>query len=130
MSANPATPPATGNGYTVGAADTRPWGNWSVIAAGARFAAKQITVAPGGQLSLQRHQWRDEHWVVVQGTAHVTVGADTRSVPENTALFIPVGAVHRVANKGAADLVIIEVQYGTTLDEADIERLEDVYGRS
>ncbi len=116
-------------GYRIGQTDARPWGDWSVIATGARFAAKRITVKPGASLSLQRHRWRDEHWIVVEGTAEVTQGAETRRLSENGAAFIPAGTLHRLANKGPGDLVILEIQYGERLEEADIERIEDLYGR-
>jgi mannose-6-phosphate isomerase-like protein (cupin superfamily) len=118
------------NGYRAGQSDRRPWGSWTVIAAGPRFAAKEITVRPGASLSLQRHRWRDEHWIVVQGVAEVTLGDATRSLAENGALFIPAGALHRLANKGPDELVIVEIQYGDRLEESDIERFEDLYGRS
>jgi len=118
------------DGYRVGQSDKRPWGSWSVIAKGARFAAKRITVKPGASLSLQRHRWRDEHWIVVQGTAEITLGDETRSLAENGAVFIPAGTAHRLANKGPGELVILETQYGERLEEEDIERLEDAYGRS
>lgn len=117
-------------GYRAGQSDDRPWGSWSVIATGPRFAAKRITVKPGASLSLQRHRWRDEHWIVVQGSAEITLGEATRSLAENGAIFIPAGTAHRLANRGPGDLVILEIQYGDRLEEADIERLEDIYGRS
>ncbi len=118
------------NGYCTGQHDARPWGDWTVIDAGPGFAVKRIRVTPGGVLSLQRHRHRGEHWVVVDGTATVTLDAGPRVLRAGEALAIPQGAVHRVANEGTADLVFIEVQHGAVLSEEDIERLEDHYGRS
>ncbi len=117
------------NGYTVGAADTRPWGDWRVVDVGDGFAVKRITVHPGGKLSLQRHRYRSEHWTVVSGHARVQIGDGERDVHANQTVFIPVRALHRVENVGDSDLVFIEVQFGDPLDENDIERIEDVYGR-
>ncbi len=107
----------------------RPWGFFQAIDAGDRFQVKQITVNPGGRLSLQRHAKRAEHWVVVNGTARVTRGSESFLLHENESTFIPAGVAHRLENKGAAPLRIIEVQSGGYLGEDDIERLEDSYGR-
>jgi mannose-1-phosphate guanylyltransferase/mannose-6-phosphate isomerase len=115
--------------YTVGQRDTRPWGDWMVIDAGAGFVVKRITVRPGQRLSLQRHQHRDEHWVVVQGAATVTRDAETFALGAGQITRIGRGQAHRVANAGTVDLVFIEVQTGVTLSEDDIERLDDDYGR-
>ncbi len=117
------------NTYRVGDTDQRPWGSWSVIAAGARFAAKEIIVKPGQKLSLQRHRMRDEHWIVVAGAAHATLNGEPRMLAQNESAFIKAGSIHRLENHGTEDLVLIEVQYGEWLDEADIERLQDSYGR-
>jgi mannose-1-phosphate guanylyltransferase/mannose-6-phosphate isomerase len=108
----------------------RPWGYYDSIDAGERFQVKRIVVRPGGALSLQKHQHRAEHWVVVKGTAEVTIGADVRSVHENESIYIPIGAVHRLANRGKIPLELIEVQTGSYLGEDDIIRLDDVYKRS
>ena len=108
----------------------RPWGYYESIDTGERFQVKRIVVIPGGILSLQKHRHRAEHWVVVRGTAEVTIGEQTRSVHENESVYIPIGAVHRMANKGKIPLELIEVQTGSYLGEDDIERLEDVYKRS
>jgi mannose-6-phosphate isomerase-like protein (cupin superfamily) len=116
--------------YAVGQRDTRPWGAWMVIDAGAGFVAKRITVRPGQRLSLQRHQHRDEHWVVVQGAATVTRDAENFPLGAGEVTRIGCGQAHRVANPGAVDLVFIEVQTGATLSEDDIERLDDDYGRA
>jgi mannose-6-phosphate isomerase-like protein (cupin superfamily) len=115
--------------YTVGDADERPWGHWEVIAAGDGYVCKRITVDPGGKLSLQLHHHREEHWVVVQGEARVTRGDEVLALGPNSHVFIPVETAHRIENSGSTPVVFIEVQQGETLDEDDIVRLEDVYGR-
>jgi len=108
----------------------RPWGYYESIDMGERFQVKRIVVVPGGILSLQKHQHRSEHWVVVKGTAEVTIGDQVRAVHENESVYIPIGSVHRMANKGKIPLELIEVQTGSYFGEDDIERLEDVYKRS
>ena len=108
----------------------RPWGYYDSIDRGERFQVKRIVVHPGGTLSLQKHHHRAEHWVVVRGTAEVTIGPDIRSVHENESVFIPIGAVHRLANRGKIPLELIEVQTGSYLGEDDIVRFEDTYGRA
>ena len=108
----------------------RPWGYYESIDAGERFQVKRIVVIPGGVLSLQKHRHRAEHWVVVHGTAEVTIGEKVRAVHENESVYIPIGSVHRLANKGKIPLELIEVQTGSYLGEDDIERLEDVYKRT
>jgi mannose-1-phosphate guanylyltransferase/mannose-6-phosphate isomerase len=95
----------------------------------ARYRVKRIVVKPGSSLSLQKHFHRSEHWVVVQGTAEVTLGNDVRIVHENESIYIPIGSVHRLANPGKIPLELIEVQVGSYLGEDDIVRFEDVYGR-
>jgi mannose-1-phosphate guanylyltransferase/mannose-6-phosphate isomerase len=108
----------------------RPWGYYESVDAGERFQVKRIVVVPSGVLSLQKHRHRAEHWVVVRGTAEVTIGDRVREVHENESVYIPIGSVHRMANKGKIPLELIEVQTGSYLGEDDIERLEDVYRRS
>jgi mannose-1-phosphate guanylyltransferase / mannose-6-phosphate isomerase len=107
----------------------RPWGYYESIDAGDRFQVKRIVVTPGGILSLQKHRHRAEHWVVVCGTAEVTIDEKTRSVHENESIYIPIGSVHRLANQGRIPLELIEVQTGSYFGEDDIIRLEDVYKR-
>ncbi|NYS59491.1 mannose-1-phosphate guanylyltransferase/mannose-6-phosphate isomerase [Vreelandella salicampi] len=107
----------------------RPWGSFQTMERGARYQVKHISVKPGGKLSLQRHQHRAEHWVVVSGTALVTLGDQAFWVSENQSTYIPIGAVHRLENPGKIPLVLIEVQSGAYLGEDDIERLDDVYSR-
>jgi mannose-1-phosphate guanylyltransferase/mannose-6-phosphate isomerase len=107
----------------------RPWGYYDSIDKGERFQVKRIVVRPGGTLSLQKHHHRAEHWVVVRGTAEVTLGTDVKAVHENESIYIPIGAVHRLANQGKIPLELIEVQTGSYLGEDDIVRLDDVYKR-
>ena len=108
----------------------RPWGYYELIDMGERFQVKRIVVTPGGVLSLQKHRHRAEHWVVVRGTAEVTIGEKVRAVHENELVYIPIGSVHRLANKGKIPLELIEVQTGSYFGEDDIERLDDVYKRT
>jgi mannose-1-phosphate guanylyltransferase/mannose-6-phosphate isomerase len=107
----------------------RPWGYYQGVDAGARYQVKRIVVKEGARLSLQKHFHRAEHWVVVKGTAEVTIGADVRTIHENESVYIPIGSVHRLANPGKIPLELIEVQVGSYLGEDDIQRLDDVYGR-
>lgn len=107
----------------------RPWGYYQGVDFGARYQVKRIVVKPGGRLSLQKHFHRAEHWVVVKGTAEVTLGSDLKTVHENESVYIPIGSVHRLANPGKIPLELIEVQVGSYLGEDDIQRLDDTYGR-
>ena len=107
----------------------RPWGWYDEVDAGMRFQVKRIVVKPQGILSLQMHHHRAEHWIVVRGTARVTRGDDSFLVSENQSTFIPLGTKHRLENPGCMPLEMIEVQSGSYLDEDDIVRFEDVYGR-
>lgn len=107
----------------------RPWGSYQAMDSGERYQVKHITVKPGGRLSLQRHHHRAEHWVVVSGTAQVTLKDHTFLVSENQSTYIPIGAWHRLENPGRIPLELIEVQSGSYLGEDDIERQDDVYAR-
>ena len=107
----------------------RPWGYYQSIDSGGRYQVKRIVVNPDGRLSLQKHYHRAEHWVVVRGTAEVTVDANVRELHENESVYIPIGAIHRLANPGRIPVEIIEVQTGSYLGEDDIVRLEDAYQR-
>jgi mannose-1-phosphate guanylyltransferase/mannose-1-phosphate guanylyltransferase/mannose-6-phosphate isomerase len=107
----------------------RPWGHYETIGNGERYQVKRITVTPGQVLSLQKHYHRAEHWVVVQGTAVVTRDDEEILVRENESVYLPLGAVHRLANPGRIPLELIEVQVGSYLGEDDIVRFEDAYGR-
>ena len=110
--------------------DHRPWGWFESLVIGSRFQVKRIVVHPGASLSLQSHHHRSEHWIVVQGTAKVTVDEEVKLVTENQSVYIPLGAIHRMENPGKVDMVLIEVQTGSYLGEDDIIRYEDVYARS
>ena len=107
----------------------RPWGWYQRIDIGERFQVKRIMVTPGGRLSLQKHFHRAEHWVVVKGTAEVTLNDSIILVHENEAVYLPIGSMHRLTNPGKIPLELIEVQVGSYTGEDDIIRLEDVYGR-
>ncbi|RME62479.1 MAG: cupin domain-containing protein [Alphaproteobacteria bacterium] len=120
---------AVEKGYRVGESDSRPWGKWTVLALGTGFAIKLIEVAPGQILSLQRHRHRAEHWIVIAGTARVEIDGVAVDKGVNESAFIPAGATHRIGNPGQVPLQFIEVQTGARLEESDIERLEDRYGR-
>jgi mannose-1-phosphate guanylyltransferase/mannose-6-phosphate isomerase len=108
----------------------RPWGSYQSIDMGDRHQVKRIIVKPGSRLSLQKHHHRSEHWIVVAGTARVTVGEIVKIVHENESIYIPIGAVHRLENPGKILLELIEVQTGSYLGEDDIVRIEDDYRRS
>jgi len=110
--------------------DHRPWGWFESLVMGDRFQVKRIVVHPGAALSLQSHHHRSEHWIVVEGTAKVTVDDDVKLVSENQSVYIPLGAVHRMENPGKVPMVLIEVQTGSYLGEDDIIRYEDVYARN
>jgi len=108
----------------------RPWGAYRTIAKGGRYRVKRIDVTPGQALSLQKHHHRAEHWIVVAGTAEVTVDAEVKIVPAGQNVFLPLGCVHRLMNPGKVLMTLIEVQIGEYLEEDDIIRLEDRYGRA
>jgi mannose-1-phosphate guanylyltransferase / mannose-6-phosphate isomerase len=108
----------------------RPWGSYQSVDMGERHQVKRIVVKPGGRLSLQKHHHRSEHWIVVRGTARVTVNEMVKTVHENESIYIPIGAVHRLENPGKISLELIEVQTGSYLGEDDIIRIEDDYRRS
>ena len=107
----------------------RPWGRFQSLGMGSAFQVKQLSVAPGQQLSLQRHRHRAEHWIVVEGSARITLEDEVFDLEVNEATFIPLGAIHRIENVQDVPLEIIEVQVGDYLGEDDIERLDDRYGR-
>jgi len=109
--------------------DHRPWGWFETLALSPRFQVKRIVVKPGAALSLQSHMHRSEHWIVVSGTAKVTVDDSVKLVTENESVYIPLGAKHRMENPGKVPMVLIEVQTGAYLGEDDIIRYEDVYAR-
>jgi mannose-1-phosphate guanylyltransferase / mannose-6-phosphate isomerase len=108
----------------------RPWGWYASIDRGEGFQVKRIHVEPGGRLSLQLHHRRAEHWVVVRGSAEVTVGDRMSLLQAGQHVHIPLGETHRLANPGPGALEIVEVQLGDYLGEDDIVRLDDLYGRA
>lgn len=107
----------------------RPWGWYESIAIGERFQVKRIMVKPGGSISLQSHTHRAEHWVIVAGTARVSIDDEVRLVTENQSVYVPLGAVHRLENPGKLPVMLIEVQTGAYLGEDDIIRYADIYAR-
>jgi mannose-6-phosphate isomerase len=109
--------------------DERPWGMYEVLAEGDNYKVKRIEVKPGHRLSLQMHDSRSEHWVIIEGSGLVTVGDSEFGVRANDDVLIPVRTKHRVANPGESTLVFIEVQCGSYLGEDDITRFEDDYDR-
>jgi mannose-6-phosphate isomerase-like protein (cupin superfamily) len=109
--------------------DERPWGRWDILDEGQGYKVKRLLVRHGHRLSLQFHHHRDENWIVAKGEAIVTVGEEVIDLKEGEHVFIPKEAVHRLENKAAEDLIIIEVQNGDYLGEDDLVRVEDDYGR-
>jgi mannose-1-phosphate guanylyltransferase / mannose-6-phosphate isomerase len=108
----------------------RPWGAYRIVCRGQRFAVKRIVVDPGARLSLQKHRHRAEHWVVVRGTAEVSLDGRSFELQENESMYIPRNGVHRLANPGRSPLELIEIQTGAYLGEDDIVRIEDDYRRA
>jgi mannose-1-phosphate guanylyltransferase/mannose-6-phosphate isomerase len=109
--------------------DHRPWGSFEILTTGNGFQVKRIHVQPGAALSLQSHEHRSEHWVVVEGTAKVMIDDTVQTVKEGQSAYVPLGSKHRLENLGRQPLVLIEVQIGTYLGEDDIVRYEDIYSR-
>jgi mannose-1-phosphate guanylyltransferase/mannose-6-phosphate isomerase len=108
----------------------RPWGHYQSLDMGARHQVKRITVKPGGQLSLQKHHHRSEHWIVVHGVATIHIDGKDTILHENESTYIPIGATHRLSNPGKIELQLVEVQTGSYLGEDDIIRIEDIYNRA
>lgn len=109
--------------------EERPWGRWLILEEGPGYKVKRIEVEAGQRLSLQYHHRRSEHWVVVQGQATVRVGDQTLFLCPGESTFVPQTAIHRIENRGAGRLTVIEIQTGEYLGEDDIVRLQDDYGR-
>jgi mannose-1-phosphate guanylyltransferase/mannose-6-phosphate isomerase len=109
--------------------DHRPWGWFESLVIGGRFQVKRIYVKPGAALSLQSHNHRSEHWIVVEGTAKVTVDKEIKLVTEGESIYVPLGSKHRMENPGKLPMILIEVQIGAYLGEDDIIRFDDVYSR-
>lgn len=108
----------------------KPWGAVASVLSGERFEVKRLHVAPGRKISLQKHHHRSEHWIVVRGTAEITIGDKTRLLHENESIYIPQGEVHRLSNPGKIPLELIEVQTGSYLKDDDVVRLDDEFGRA
>ncbi len=108
----------------------RPWGHYETLVLSEGFQVKRITVHPGAENSLQMHYHRAEHWIIVRGTAEVTIGEERKLVAENESIYVPLGTRHRIKNPGVLPLEFIEVQTGDYLGEDDIVRFEDHYGRA
>lgn len=117
------------NNYKRGDKDNRPWGTWEVLDSGEGFCVKRILVTPNNILSLQSHNHRAEHWIIVKGEAVVTLGEEKIIKKTDESVYIPVGVKHRIQNNGHVDMEFIEVQTGEILDENDIIRYEDSYNR-
>lgn len=108
----------------------KPWGSFEIINEGKKYTVKKIIVNPGGQLSLQSHELRSEHWIIVEGKAEVIIDKKIFNLNENQHIFIPRGAKHRLSNKGDQILIVVEMWFGDNLDENDIKRYEDIYNRA
>jgi mannose-1-phosphate guanylyltransferase/mannose-6-phosphate isomerase len=108
----------------------RPWGSYTILEEGGPYKIKRVTVKPGERLSLQLHHHRSEHWVVVRGTAEVDLDGETRFLRKGESTFVLAGMQHRLKNPGVIPLEVIEVQLGDYLEEDDIVRFDDDYGRS
>ena len=117
--------------YKKGDRDTRPWGTWEVLETSSNYCVKKISVNPQAILSLQMHNYRAEHWIIASGEAMVVLGDETIYCKKDNAVYIPCKTKHRIKNTSSSEnLVFIEVQTGETLDEEDIIRFEDNYGRA
>ncbi len=108
----------------------RPWGNYEIILKSDKYQIKRIMVLKNQKLSLQSHKMRDEHWVMVIGTGTVNINDNVFTLKENEHIFIPKGSKHRMSNDAENDIVFIEIQYGDYLEEDDIIRYKDIYGRA
>lgn len=117
------------NSYQRGDKDSRPWGTWEVLDGGENYCVKKICVTPHNKLSLQLHHHRCEHWIIVKGEALVTLGEQKLVRHPDEAVYIPAETKHRIQNDTDEIVEFIEIQTGDNLDENDIVRLEDVYGR-
>lgn len=116
--------------YQIGDKDSRPWGTWHVLDIMPKAVVKKIVVVPGGRLSLQRHRFRSERWIVVEGVATVQKDDELFTLHPGQCAYLPQMSKHRLTNESDAPTTIIEIQYGEQLSEDDIERFDDDYGRS
>lgn len=118
--------PAT---YSIGDSDTRPWGRWVVLDKAPQLVVKKLTVEPGKRISLQRHRFRTERWLVTQGEVAVQKGEECMTLRAGEGIMIPQNCPHRLSNESAEPICVLEIQFGDLLSEDDIERLEDDFGR-
>lgn len=107
----------------------KPWGLYQILEQGKNYLVKNILVKPGGKLSLQSHKYRSEHWIIVEGVATITINKKIKNLKSNENIFIPKQEKHRLENNKKKNLIVVEVQYGNILQEKDIIRYEDAYGR-
>ena len=114
----------------IGKTYSRPWGNYKTLLIDGNYQIKIITIEPGGKLSLQKHQHRCEHWIIVKGNLKVTKGKSETQKKENDYIFIEKEEIHRLENEGDTIAQLVEIQYGDYLGEDDIVRLDDKYGRT
>ncbi|MBQ2379465.1 MAG: phosphomannose isomerase type II C-terminal cupin domain [Akkermansia sp.] len=115
--------------YTVGEKGERPWGTWQVLDLQSHVVVKKLLLIPGGRISLQRHNFRSERWIVTEGVATVRLDDVVTKLKVGQSINIPCGSLHRLSNDGDVDLALIEIQMGDFLSEEDIERFKDDYGR-
>lgn len=115
--------------YKRGDSDVRPWGSWVVLDMTPQLVVKKLVVNPGARISLQRHKYRSERWIVMQGEASVQKGDETIHLCAGDGVLIAQDTKHRLLNTGKDELYVLEIQFGDLLSEDDIERLEDDYGR-
>lgn len=113
----------------IGVKYSRPWGYYKTIEYGKNFQVKIIEVFPTGCLSLQKHLYRSEHWIIVQGEATVTIDQKTKIYKSDQHIYIPKTSQHRIINKTNNNIMLVEIQFGNYLGEDDIIRIEDIYGR-
>ena len=109
--------------------DWRPWGRWVVLDVTPRLVVKKLVVEPGCRISLQKHSFRSERWIVMQGEAHVQLGDEQLTMQMGDGVLIPKNTLHRLSNESDQEVLLLEIQFGDLLSEDDIERLEDDYGR-
>lgn len=119
------TPPR----YSTSDTDTRPWGKWTVLDTAPGLVVKKLVVAPGKRISLQRHRFRSELWIAMDGVASVLCGDENKQLRPGEWVLIPRNCIHRLSNENAESITLLEIQYGEQLSEADIERFDDDYGR-
>ena len=108
----------------------KPWGSYTILEQNGNYLVKNILVKPGGKLSLQSHDHRSEHWIIVKGSAKVTIDETIKTLKMNESIYIPKKSKHRLENEGKENLIVIEIQFGKILEENDIIRYDDIYNRN